>query len=128
MSTADEKYVALTTFRKNGERKSTAVWIAEVDGELGFTTGTNSWKLKRLRNDPRCELQPCDRRGAPREGAIVVTGQGRQASADEYHQVKRAIEAKYGVVTKLIEIPSKVMRLFGKDQSTSDTAILIALD
>ena len=59
MGIADENYVALTTFRKNGERKNTPIWIADLgDGTIGFTTSKDSWKVKRIGNDPRVELQP----------------------------------------------------------------------
>lgn len=128
MTTADEKYVALTTFRKNGERKSTPVWIVEVDGDLGFTTGADSWKLKRLRNDPRCELQPCNGRGVAREGSIVVTGRGREATEAEYLRVKQAVAEKYGFTTKLVAIPGKILKLLGKERQTSNSAVLITLD
>jgi hypothetical protein len=38
MSIADEKYVRLTTFTRDGRRKESPVWIAEVDNDaLGFT-------------------------------------------------------------------------------------------
>lgn len=128
MIAGDEKYVALTTFTRSGQRKSTAVWVAEVDGRLGFTTGSDSWKLKRLRHDERCELQPCDRRGSVRDGAIVATGRGREATAEEYRAVKQAIARKYGMATKLVAIPSMVMKLIGRDKPMSDSAILITLD
>ncbi len=127
MTTADEKYVALTTFRKNGERKSTPVWIAAVGSDVGFTTGSDSWKLKRLRNDPRCELQASNSRGVVEDGSMVVTGRGREATPEEYAQVKQAIAAKYGITVKLIGLFGKVRGLLGKG-TAADTAILITLD
>lgn len=128
MITGDEKYVALTTFRKNGERKATPIWIAPLDGELGFTTGSESWKLKRIRNDPRCELQPCNSRGVVAEGAAVATGKAREASPEEFRIVRNAIRSKYGIATKLIGLVGSLRKLIGKNQSMSDTAVLITLD
>ncbi|NNC79410.1 MAG: PPOX class F420-dependent oxidoreductase, partial [Acidimicrobiales bacterium] len=48
MSIIDEKYLSLTTFRKNGEPKATPVWIVDLgNGTAGFTTASSSWKVKR---------------------------------------------------------------------------------
>lgn len=128
MSITDEKYVSFTTFRRNGERKSLPVWIVPVDGGAGFTTGSQSWKLKRLRNDPRCELQPCNGRGAVTEGSIVVTGMAREATAEEHQRIQSAVSDKYGFTAKLVKIPAAVQRLFGKDVANGNTSIVIALD
>lgn len=132
MSIADEKYLALTTFTGDGRRKPTAIWIADlgadVDGDIGFTTGADAWKLKRLRNDPRCELQPCNGRGVVAEGSMVVTGRGREATADELGSVKKAIGAKYGYQVKLINGVQKLSSLVGRNKAGATTAIVITLD
>ncbi|MGH1488386.1 MAG: PPOX class F420-dependent oxidoreductase [Acidimicrobiales bacterium] len=132
MSIADEKYLALTTFRKDGGRKSTAIWIAalssDVEGDVGFTTGADSWKLKRLRNDPRCELQPCSSRGEVTEGSLVLTGRAREATAEELATVEAAIDAKYGFQVKLIKASQKAMKLVGRNHAGATTGIVITLD
>ena len=128
MSISDEKYVSFTTFRKNGERKSAPVWIADADGTLGFTTGSESWKLRRLSNDDRCELQPSDQRGGRTAGSEVTTGTAREATADEFQAIKTAIDAKYGIWTKVIPIVYKLGKLFGKGGEAANTAIVVSLD
>lgn len=128
MSLADEKYLALTTFTKDGRRKSTAVWIADLDGNLAFTTGANAWKLKRLRNDARCEVQPCNSRGVAVEGAVVATGTGREATAGELSAIRAGIKAKYGFQVTMIKTGQKLASLFGKGDSGGDTGIVITLD
>lgn len=57
------KYVALTTFRKSGEAVSTPLWFATVDGRAYMTTPPDSGKMKRIRNDARVLLAPCNARG-----------------------------------------------------------------
>ena len=129
MSIESEKYVAFTTFRKNGERKTVPVWIAKTsDGALGFTTASRSWKVRRLSNDPRCELQSCDQRGRVTDGANLVTGTARQANGSEYEAIRAAIDDKYGIATKIIPMVAKVVGLFKKDQHVSDTAVVVSLD
>ena len=75
MGIADEKYVNLTTFTKDGRPKPCPVWITDTgDGTVGFTTFSTSWKVKRLNNDSRVTLQPCDAKGTVTAGTDVVEG------------------------------------------------------
>ena len=58
-----QKYISLTTFRKNGQAVKTPVWFAEQDGMLYVKTRNDSGKYKRIRNNPRVKIAPCDMRG-----------------------------------------------------------------
>ncbi|MCU1423674.1 MAG: Pyridoxamine 5-phosphate oxidase [Microbacteriaceae bacterium] len=69
---AGERYVLLTTFRRTGEPVATPVWIARYRDELLVTTPEGTGKLKRLRNNPRVELQAASRFGRPKSGSPVV--------------------------------------------------------
>ena len=127
MTLADEKYVALTTYRKNGESSSTPVWVADLgDGTLGFTTPSSSLKVKRIGNDPRVLLQPSDSRGNPVEGSGVHTGTASVNTTD-FARVRSAIKAKYGWQVTMIQIIGKVAKLFGRDRQ-SNAAVIITLD
>jgi PPOX class probable F420-dependent enzyme len=66
-----QKYLSLETFRKSGEGVQTPVWFAAeeaggVDGGAAalyiYTIG-NTGKVKRIRNNPRVRIAPCDMRG-----------------------------------------------------------------
>jgi PPOX class probable F420-dependent enzyme len=68
---AGHKYLSLVTFRKTGEGVRTPVWFAAAappDGDAGpaklyiYTIG-NTGKVKRIRNNPRVRIAPCDLRG-----------------------------------------------------------------
>jgi PPOX class probable F420-dependent enzyme len=59
----DEQFLSLTTFRKSGERVSSAMWVARDGDALIMFTPESSGKVKRLRNSPRVELRPCNRMG-----------------------------------------------------------------
>jgi len=128
MSISSEKYVALTTYRKNGESSSTPVWIADLgDGSLGFTTSGSSLKAKRIGNDRRIQLQACDSRGRVKDGSEPINGTAVVASGPDFDRVRARIKAKYGWQVSLIGLLAKAAKLVGKDQ-TSDHAILITLD
>jgi PPOX class probable F420-dependent enzyme len=73
-SLADEHFVALTTFRKSGVPVSTPVWIARDGDALLVTTPDGTGKVKRLRNNSRVELRPCNRMGKVKDDAPVATG------------------------------------------------------
>lgn len=128
MSIADEKYISLTTYRRDGEAKAIPVWIADLgDGTVGFTTASSSYKVKRLRNDARVVLQPSDSRGNVREGTTAVTGTAEILSGSDFEQVRAIVAKKYGVQYRMIELIGKAARLIGKGSGT-DTGIAITLD
>ncbi|MEZ5382466.1 MAG: PPOX class F420-dependent oxidoreductase [Microthrixaceae bacterium] len=128
MDLASEKYVALTTYRRNGDSSSTPVWIADLgDGTLGFTTPGSSLKVKRLRQDNRVLVQPSDLRGNARQGTEPVPGTAQVLQGADFDRVRAKIAAKYGLQVRLISLTAQIGKLFGKDRG-SDTAIVITLD
>jgi hypothetical protein len=73
----------------------TPVWAAPLDGRLVIVTDGTSFKVKRIRNNPKVRAAPCDARGNVRgewlEGtARVLEDEGHVARA---HQ---ALRSKYG--------------------------------
>ena len=49
-----QKYISLTTFRKNGIGVATAVWFGEDDGKLYVMTRSDMGKTKRIATIRRC--------------------------------------------------------------------------
>jgi len=128
MSIVDEKYLSLTTYRKNGEAKRAPVWIVDLgDGTIGFTTQGDSWKCKRIRNDNRIALQPCDQRGNVTEGTDDVSGTAVLATGADFDRVRVAVKKKYGFMVNVVIVMNKIGGLFGKG-GDSDTAVIITLD
>lgn len=94
---ASQPYVALRTFKRDGTGVDTPVWVAPQGERLAVITLEDTWKVKRVRRDPRVELRPCDRRGRVPEGAPVWRGTATvTADPAEVFAVKQAIGAKYG--------------------------------
>ena len=90
---AGHKYLNLETFKKSGESVKTPVWFAAdpANGLAGsaarlyaYTTG-NSGKVKRIRNNSRVRVAPCDVRGK-------VLGDWLEARAE----IITGTEAAYG--------------------------------
>jgi PPOX class probable F420-dependent enzyme len=63
-----QKYINLETFRKNGQGVRTPVWFAGepeqgVPEKLYVYSTADSGKAKRIRNNPKVRVAPCDARG-----------------------------------------------------------------
>jgi hypothetical protein len=58
-----QKYISLTTFKKDGTGVRTPLWFAENDGKLYIMTRNDSWKYKRIRNNPNVKVAPSTIRG-----------------------------------------------------------------
>ncbi len=125
---AHEKYVALTTYKRDGTPKSLPVWIADFgDGTIGFTTSSSSYKVKRIRNDPRVELQPSNSRGDVKEGTSAVSGTAVVVTGAEFEPCREVVKAKYGLQYRAIELIGKIQRRRGKGSGT-DAGVKITLD
>jgi uncharacterized protein len=105
MSIADEKYVSLVTFRKDGTPVPSPVWIVALpDGSAGFTTEDGSGKVKRIRNNSRVTLQACSVRGAVKDGSPVVEATAEVVLGPAAAPVTAAIRRKYSLVSKLFKL------------------------
>ena len=58
-----QKYISLTTFRKNGVAVPTPIWFGEKDDKLYVMTRSDSGKYKRIKNNPKVRIAPCTMRG-----------------------------------------------------------------
>lgn len=102
MSLGDEKYVLLTTFRRDGTPVATPVWAVPLkDGSFGFWTSSESGKAKRLAHTSRVTVQPCDARGRVKSGTEPVEATVRLVSGPEFDDLRQRIVAKYGFFTKI---------------------------
>ncbi len=92
-SLAGEKYISIESFKRNGPGVKTPVWFVLHDGAFYVYTEADSWKVKRIRNNPRVRVAACTIRG-------VVTGpwiEGRASLIDGEERVTadRLLDRKY---------------------------------
>ncbi|ASR35708.1 hypothetical protein BAY61_12625 [Prauserella marina] len=89
-----DQFFALRTFRADGSAASTPVWLAPREGRwYGYTPG-RSWKVARIRRDPRVEVAPSTFEGVPT--GPWRSGSARVLRAPESRTAKRAMTGKYG--------------------------------
>jgi PPOX class probable F420-dependent enzyme len=63
----DERYVSLTTFRRDGTPVSTPVWVVTDDcNRLLVWSAATTWKVRRIRRDPRALVAAASFRGKER--------------------------------------------------------------
>ncbi|WP_282697610.1 PPOX class F420-dependent oxidoreductase [Streptomyces sp. CC208A] len=105
------RYISLTTYRKNGTGVATPVWYAVEDGRVYVWTRADSWKVKRLRNNPEVELAPCDVRGNVPEGAARMPGTARIVEGEELRRIRRLLSRKYTYQFWLVDLPATIARL-----------------
>jgi PPOX class probable F420-dependent enzyme len=87
-----ERYISLTTFKRDGTPVSTPVWVAGDDGRLLVVTAAESWKVKRIRHDSHVRVAPCTATGKVRGEAV----DGVARIVPETSLVERLEARKYG--------------------------------
>ncbi|MFW9824031.1 MAG: PPOX class F420-dependent oxidoreductase [Candidatus Thorarchaeota archaeon] len=88
-----EKYISLTTYRKNGEGVPTPVLFAEENGKLYVETESTRYKVNRIKNNPNVQFAPCNMRGKLLGSSI--DGTARILSESEKDIAFEALRKKY---------------------------------
>ena len=108
----DEKFVSLTTFKRNGDAIAAPMWIVPDGNALLAWTPADAWKVKRIRHDPRVRLAACGRMGRVPAGqpvfdgtAEVITDPGEVARAESI--IKRKYRLTFRVVTLIETIAAR---------------------
>jgi PPOX class probable F420-dependent enzyme len=130
MALTDEKYMAFTTYRKNGDAVSIPTWLTPVsDGRIGFWTAMGTGKTKRLRNNPQVAVQPSDVRGRVKEGTAPRSGSAEMVQSGRlFDEVKASINAKYGFMPKITKLLAKLGPQGRKGLTYADTVVLVTLE
>jgi uncharacterized protein len=124
----DEKYVLLTTFRRNGDPVATPIWIVGLpDGAGGFVTEVASGKVKRIRNNPSVTLQACSMRGKVEPGSAVVRATAEVLLEADARPVEAAVRRKYRIVMFALTLSDLVRKLFRRAEAP-ECAIRLRFD
>ncbi len=89
----NQKYISLTTFRKNGAGIATPVWFGEDNGKLYVMTLSKMGKTKRVRNNPQVRVAPCTMRGKVTGPEFPATV--RILPPEEQKHARQTINRKY---------------------------------
>lgn len=131
MNIADEKYIALTTFKRDRTPVTTPVWIAPLAkaSTAGFWTSSGSGKAKRIGHTTRVTVQACDARGRTAADAPVIDATAALISSGPvFDEVKQAIVAKYGFMTKLTKMLGTIGGIIKRNRIPyGDRCVIITL-
>ena len=101
----DDKYISLETFKKNQQGVKTPVWFVAHEGALYVYTEADSWKVKRIRNNPRVRVAKCNMKGDLKgkwmdATASLIDGVER-ATADKLLDQKYFLKKIFNFMTKI---------------------------
>ena len=104
-----QKYLNLETFKKNGQGVKTPVWFAAEpsvkldshDAKLYVYTIGVSGKAKRIRNNPRVNIAPCDMRG--RLKGDWLPARAEILAGPEAHHGMQLLNKKYAPWKQLLD-------------------------
>lgn len=114
---ANAKYLNLETFRKTGAGVRTPVWFAQEGSTFYVYTLPDAGKTKRIRNNPKVRVAPCDMRGNLR--GAWVDARARICESSEAAHGQELLRRKYGWMKIIGDFFS---RLRGRTQ------VVIAID
>ena len=103
-----EKHISLETYRKTGEAVRTPVWFIEENGELLVRTDSSTGKIKRIRNNPRVRIAPCNARGTVK--GRWVDGEARMIESESSEHVFSLLRKKYGVSYRMVRFVQRFSR------------------
>jgi PPOX class probable F420-dependent enzyme len=95
----DRRYISLTTFKQDGTPVSTPVWVVSDDGErLLVWSAAKTWKVRRIRRDPRVLVAPSTFRGKERGGRLAAS-----ARVIDDPGIDSLLREKYGWQKRLLD-------------------------
>jgi len=103
-----DKYVSITSFRKDGRAVPTAVWFARDGEALVVWTVIDSGKVKRIRRSGEVTVAPCDVRGHVKGPAVPATA--TICDFDRSDQIRKIIARRYGIVGRITMKMSELRR------------------
>jgi PPOX class probable F420-dependent enzyme len=99
---ADVQYINLETFKKDGSKVTTPVWVAQQNNSLVVTTGKNAGKVKRIRNNGKAIIYTTNQSGSKKlseelevKGTILI-------DEDLKTEAVTILKKKYGMMAKMM--------------------------
>jgi hypothetical protein len=100
---ANQKYLNLETFRRNGEAMRTPVWFVQDGQTFYIRTVAESGKVKRVRNNPHVNIAPCEADGSVTGPWVAATGREVRGEPEIESTVDQLLDVKYGEIKRELE-------------------------
>ena len=102
-----QNYASLETFKKNGQGVKTPVWFVLHKNALFVYTEADSWKVKRIRNNPRVRVALCTMRGHIKGPWLDATAS--LVDGDERSAANALLDRKY-FLKKILNVLTRINR------------------
>jgi PPOX class probable F420-dependent enzyme len=102
-----QKYMSLETFKKNGQGVKTPIWFVLHKNAFYVYTEADSWKVKRIRNNPRVRVSVCNMRGDIKGPWLDATAS--LVEGDERLAADKLLDRKY-FLKNLLKFLSRINR------------------
>jgi PPOX class probable F420-dependent enzyme len=100
-----QKYISIETFKKNGQGVKTPVWFVLYNDVLYVYTEADSWKVKRIRNNPQVRVAVCNIRGQVKgpwfEGTASFIEGAERLAADRLLDRKYFLKVIFNFLTRI---------------------------
>jgi PPOX class probable F420-dependent enzyme len=117
-----ERYISITTFRRDGSPVATPVWVVADGGRLFVWTGAQTGKAKRIRRNPAVTVAPCTARGTPTGPAVPAEAQVVPLASRP--QVWPLFLAKYGIQLRALVWYGRISRLLRRARPPAERVFL----
>jgi hypothetical protein len=103
-----QKYLSLESYRKDGRAVATPVWFAQERGIFYIYSLADAGKVKRIRNNSRVRIAPCDARGKLKGSWVDAEASILDASGAEHGH--NLLNQKYGALKRIGDFFSKLRK------------------
>lgn len=117
-----ERYISVTTFRRDASPVATPVWVVGDGSRLYIWTGAQSGKVKRIRRNPDVTVAPCTARGVVRGPSVRAHAEIVQAA--DHPEIWQLFLAKYGLQLRAILLSGRIRRLLRSSQAPDERVLL----
>jgi len=99
---ANVEYINLETFKKDGSKVTTPVWVAQQNNSLVVTTGNNAGKVKRIRNNGKAIIYTTNQSGSKKLSEELEVKGSILSDEDLKTEAVTILKKKYGMMAKMM--------------------------
>jgi PPOX class probable F420-dependent enzyme len=99
---AEVQYINLETFKKDGTKVTTPVWVAQQNNTLVVTTGKNAGKVKRIRNNGKAIIYTTNQSGSKKLSEELEVKGSILIDEDLKTEAVTILKKKYGIMAKMM--------------------------
>jgi len=99
---ANVQYINLETFKKDGSKVTTPVWVAQQNNSLVVTTGKNAGKVKRIRNNGKAIIYTTNQSGSKKLSEELEVKGSILSDEDLKTEAVTILKKKYGMMAKMM--------------------------